>query len=1331
MGDMMKTKSHFQFLILVLIMLMVALVSCGPATPVPTVTPTLALTATRTPTLAPTSSRIPGATATSFPKLTELTTLGKGILPQILRSADGQKIFLSDGYSLRILNATDESEIGTVPLSEDGYGYIATVSPDGSMVVTGGLFGGFQVMDVATQKELASSNGGIGGAVGEVFTPDGKYLAYRSADRTTGGSYHGIFLLDIEKNENVFENGYPTIDYELSRYDVMTDPAISPDGKWIAAGYSDSTNNILYIWDLMKGTIEYEIKEQPGRINSVVFSPDGSTLMTAGDDGLIRLWNRVTGKIKRSIPAFTDNIEYVDFAADGRQLLVSVADQPRVTYGLDTGKILPAPPEPLDPLAVRMLKEGYLKRGSGSKVLFSADGKTLVVGHGSLQVWDVQTRRLRMVLSPNENLSLAGLAFSRDGNHLAAVTRDGSVYVWDIRSGQQEFFVSASTLFGGQVYLAIGGSGIGPGIGAGAYGEQGVAFSPDANQIALANGLAVEIWDIKSVSKLLTLEQTNPASYPTKLSFSPDGKTIYAALNRNRDLAVWDAKTGALLRQLNLPKVDPNVHTATDLSGGWFARNNYLVNEYWIEVWNIETGQLTKLRTPQNIVEPLRFSPDGKFLAALVNNHQLYLWRVDTGQLVFVSDDDFEFGDLAISPDAKFLLTASFGKISLWDLWIYSKVAFQPGFVPMDMPPTSTSMAQINSSYHTPTPQPTQIVQTLPLPTAHAGAINLQNAPALRSLVKIGRGQVGRVSWSKDGQSFWISSSHGFYHLDGQSLKVIDELISQPGLWAMDGHAFPDGNQILTGVSIDGKVVVVDQKGVLVEFPGGGQPVISPDGRWLVYADGQNGLKTWNFETGSGKVLFGELPAWSVFSPDGRLVAAILIDHSIRVWDLETGVIVNAVGGPEAPITDLAFSADGSYLLGAAGGSAWVWSMVPGLPPQKITLYQGVINRNLTNFTNTVTSVTLSADGSLLAVGTSEHTIWLYNRKTGKNLGVLDCLGSSPKKMTFSPDSARLLSVDSDGQITLWDVAEQKLIVTSHEFSGSNSGLATRLDGDVSVWAKNTVWTFDASNGDIKHITSIRAEKILAVSPAGDLVAGYSPLKVSLYDATTGELTLTLPEEAQDVWVEYYWERDIIRQFYGALFSPDGKRLATFGTGGIWMYSLPDGKLLNYHEGNNTRKAAFSLDGTWLVASEFENINPPGLLNFNTAKWIFFTISNLNGKDCRQYAVSPDKRLIGQVCRRWEIPSRLELVDSSSGKLFKSIEFLTREPLSLAFNPTGTLVAVGFDTGEIVIIEVSTQKSIVTFQAQPSAVTSLTFSLDGRTLISTGDDGVVNVWGIP
>ena len=65
--------------------------------------------------------------------------------------------------------------------------------------------------------------------------------------------------------------------------------AISPDGRWIAAGSSAT----IHLFDAATGKILAEWNTGQGPANALAFSPGGGTLVTGDTSGEVKLWNLV------------------------------------------------------------------------------------------------------------------------------------------------------------------------------------------------------------------------------------------------------------------------------------------------------------------------------------------------------------------------------------------------------------------------------------------------------------------------------------------------------------------------------------------------------------------------------------------------------------------------------------------------------------------------------------------------------------------------------------------------------------------------------------------------------------------------------------------------------------------------------------------------------------------------------------------------------------------------------------------------------------------------------------------------------------------------------
>ncbi len=1278
----------------------------------------------------PTSTPTPNPTLAYYETNLEpslKTTLGSGTLSGISRSPNKEIVAYCEGGFLYLHDGDSFEEIGIVEIREDWVSRIE-FSSDSKLVIVYGFLGA-SIVDLETQEVVDRFGGGQGGVSCVQFTPDDKLAVYFANDHTTGGPYQYIGVRDIQNGDTVH---YLPVLYP-DRYHRVTCPALSSDGTWVAAGYEDYTEKILYIWDVQTGEIRFAIEAHGSRVTSVDVSPDGKYLASGSSDGTVRLWDPNTGKLFRVITGFQDDVEWVQFSSDGRLIHVEVNNQPDQVFDMLTGQMHPAEIEvpTSDPFTHFMHLRGYsTDSGSSVQALFSPDGRTVAYGTSHILLWDIATERLINSLEADRTQMILGMAFSPDGRQIAAIYRWGDVVVWDISTGEIVLTLTGDADGTYQVLYAISDANLGPGIGGGAAGGIGIAFSPDGKSIAFGNGLDIEVWDVENSERVMPYERTSDHSFVTRLSFSEDGSKLYAVLDRNRGAGIWDTQTGKLIRQLELPSVDMNAFTATDLNGHMFARNNYdyELGEYWIEIWNLETREVMKLNMTSRENEPMRFSPDGELLV-VKSEDILYFWKVTTGELVYMMDEQTGLPGMAISPDSQTLAIGYEGFLELWDVDLLASFAQSADFYPASHPPTPTPYYY----WSTETPQPTRMITPMELPEVSTKALSPNNAVEIEETASFGKGTIEDAVWSNDSKQIIVTGSEGVFQYNSITMKEISHF--ECDNWFEHVILTPNQKILATGNFKDQvQVWDVDEVELLFTEEGWGESAVSPNGKSVVFLNDEANLQLWDIETDQPATVLHSYSAYSqspVFSPDGRFVAAIQTDYSVRIWDANTGEIYNAVGGPDNPISTMSFSADGQYIIAAAAGSAWIWNIQPGSPTYSVDLYEGVIDGNLTLYDDMVTAAALSPDNRILAVGTTEGDILLYDRVSRGLLRTLVGHASPIDLLRFSPGGGRLLSVDTDGVMIVWDVAGGQQLVMNDDHLGGLEGLLFNRDDNLAAWGRNTNWVVRPTNGEVVERTSIDSGKILAVSPLGDWIAVYAPYQVSLW--TTGDAIkeLTLEGEAPDLHVDYFFEFSTLRQFYDASFSADGSRLATYGMGGIWVYNSSNGQLLQQIGGSNARQGDFSPNNRWIVTSTFYQANPLTIYDIQTGNSdISF---DRRGSDYPQFVYSPDGLWVVAVRYDWEDEtSALVFHSVSSGLVERSLPFTNySDALSLALSPDAQLVAVGLEEGKILLIDVESFKIVLELEGHKGAVEHLAFSNDGIYLASGGTDGVVRLWGVP
>ena len=999
------------------------------------------------------------------------------------------------------------------------------------------------------------------------------------------------------------------------------------------------------------------------KVISVAWSPDGESVVSMDDRGVVKVWDRHTGQELRTFDVLFDDIHEVAWSADRKFLAVKGrwdsddAYESLEVWDVDTGKRLGT-------------LDNHLLGESG--MAWSPDGKTLaVLTRTAVRRWDLRTSQPLATLGLQ---GVIGMAWSPDGKTLAVWTRD-EAKLWDSSTGQPLRALGCDQE--SQAGL-----------------QQGIVWSLDSKFLAgLCNVGAkksvVQIWDAGTGKKLPTISDLRGDI--SSLEWSPDGEHI-AFVVEGESIQLSHLATGR--DQLLKPNGDKDTINSLD----WSPDGKYIASvdsAHTVKLWDGATGhELSAFRHPDRVTS-VEWSPDSKSIASGSEDGTVKLWdATDQGQEIGLlsgvhgtKDDDDAKVEVKWSPDSKFLASANAEEWTLavarWDADTKQEIHHD-----LRAPQTPTSIASWSPDGRI-------------LASAELDKVTLWDTDAgieLR-ILQGHQDRVTSVAWSPDGK-FLASGS------DDETVKLWDtstgkELRTFRGhqdrvesiMWSPDGKSLASGHRDYTlrlwNVATGTELRTFRERLYNATW--------SPDGKYLASSEA-----VWDARSGNKLRTLRGNPNWATvtWSPDGKFLASV--ENAVTLWDAGTGRLLRTFGCDTGCRTIVTWSPDSRYLACGTGAGVKLWDASTGEE-----------FRTIGGHDHLVTSMAWSPDGRSLAFGSNDNTVTIWDTRTWKGLDTLRDLPGDVLSMTWSPDGKSLASANAvRKELTLtasrWDAGTRRELrrtlrgpqAQTRLLSWSPDGrLLASVEGD-----KVTLW--DAGIGKSLHTFGSLGDKIGSVdwSPNGKLLSFVGDDKVTLWDAVTGSNLRTLSGRVDKVaWnpngrslasenhgMVKIWDTRTGKELRTILdhwvegWSPDGRYLALGTKDTIEIWDTATGKeslaLQGHHDGATT--VEWSPDGKHLAFETEDN----AVEIWDTATGKEFLALQGHRKRVTSVAWSPDGKSLASGSR----DETVKLWDTGTGKELRTFRGHQGSVQSVTWSPDGRFIASENEDGTVRIYPVAT-----------------------------------------
>ncbi len=492
----------------------------------------------------------------------------------------------------------------------------------------------------------------------------------------------------------------------------------------------------------------------------------------------------------------------------------------------------------------------------------------------------------------------------------------------------------------------------------------------------------------------------------------------------------------------------------------------------------------------------------------------------------------------------------------------------------------------------------------------------------------------------------------------------------------------------------------------------------SADGTRLASGDEDGVIHLWELPT---QRLMYRLEAHAgavhglAFDTGGRRLASTGADRAIRVWNPEGERSSELIADDVESFTKLAWAPEADEL--AVGG--WARDPQTRRPKGFFLLFNpdkpALIDR--TSFSYSVGAVAFSADGRFFAIGTPDGQVGVADRRGGGAPRILKIESETGfpyvEELAFTADGETLFATVQDGTVRSWTTSSWEVGET----------LAPAVEGPLkslhsAAFPPDAAWIATGSSDGLIRVYNGPDRHLLYGHVDG--VTGLAQARGDLWSSSDDGTVRRWAPAAQGT----VFEHDEV-SIWGAAFSGNGRYIATaLDDGKVSLWSIADQRLLRSfteHEGDAVR-VAFLEDDTRIISTG----NDGKIVLHETATGkLLRTVEEIENGRSAALAVSPDGKFLAAGSAR----GTAKVWDTQTWEAIHEVGGHDGEIQRLVWSPDGERLITSGSDGLLQVFRLGEEiEKDLAFRAHEASVHAVTISPDGKRLATASQDRTVRIW---